>query len=68
MDIETAERLTKLETQVDRLISLVEENHKDLHEVKDQLTKWKGIAGGIAIAVSAVWGVIITVYHLVVGK
>ena len=68
MDIETAERLTKLETQVDRLIELVEENHKDLHEVKDQLTKRKGIAGGIAIAVSALWGVVITVYHIVAGK
>jgi DNA-binding FrmR family transcriptional regulator len=55
MDLETAERLAKLETQVDRLIEMVEENHKDLHEVKDQLLKWKGIAGGIAIAVSAVW-------------
>ena len=55
MDIETAERLAKLETQVDKLIELVEENHKDLHEVKDQLTKWKGIAGGIAIAVSCPW-------------
>lgn len=55
MDIETAERLARLETQVDKLIGMVEENHKDLHEVKDQLTKWKGIAGGIAIAVSCMW-------------
>ena len=55
MDIETAERLSRLETQVDKLIEMVEENHKDLHEVKDQLTKWKGIAGGIAIAVSCMW-------------
>jgi DNA-binding FrmR family transcriptional regulator len=55
MDLETAERLAKLETQVDRLIEMVEENHKDLHEVRDQLVKWKGIAGGIAIAVSAAW-------------
>ena len=55
MDIETAERLAKLEIQVDKLIELVEENHKDLHEVKDQLTKWKGIAGGIAIAISCLW-------------
>ena len=55
MDIETAERLSRLETQVDKLIELVEENHRDLHEVKDQLTKWKGIAGGIAIAVSCMW-------------
>lgn len=55
MDIETAERLSKLETQMDQLLELVEENHKDIHEVKDQLTKWKGIAGGIAITVSCLW-------------
>ena len=61
MDIETAERLAKLETQVDKLIELVEENHKDLHEVKDQLTKWKGIAGGIAIAISCLWAVVIAI-------
>ena len=52
MDIETAERLAKLETQMDQILALVEENHKDIHDVKDQLTKWKGIAGGIAISVS----------------
>jgi hypothetical protein len=55
MDIETAERLAKLETQMDQILALVEENHKDIHEVKDQLTKWKGIAGGIAISVSCLW-------------
>ena len=55
MDIETAERLAKLETQMDQILALVEENHKDIHEVKDQLTKWKGIAGGIAISVSCIW-------------
>ena len=65
MDIETAERLAKLETQVDKLIEMVEENHKDLHEVKDQLTKWKGIAGGIAIAVSCLWAGIMGVVQWV---
>ena len=64
MDIETAERLAKLETQMDQLISMVEENHKDLHEVKDQLTKWKGIAGGIAIAVSCLWAGILFVIEM----
>jgi hypothetical protein len=59
MDIETAERLAKLETQMDQMLALVEENHKDLHEVKDQLMKWKGIAGGIAIAVSCLWAAIV---------
>ena len=55
MDIETAERLAKLETQMDQILALVEENHKDIHDVKDQLTKWKGIAGGNAISVSCLW-------------
>ena len=55
MDIETAQRLAKLETQMDQILALVEENHKDIHDVKDQLTKWKGIAGGIAISVSCLW-------------
>jgi hypothetical protein len=64
MDIETAERLSKLETQMDQLIGLVEENHKDLHEVKDQLTKWKGIAGGIAIAVSVLWAGILFIIEM----
>jgi len=67
MDLETAERLAKLETQVDRLIEMVEENHKDLHEVKDQLTKWKGIAGGIAIAVSCVWAAGIAIVEWMKG-
>jgi len=67
MDIETAERLAKLETQMDQLLTLVEENHKDIHEVKDQLTKWKGIAGGIAIAVSCLWAAIIAVVEWVKG-
>ena len=65
MDIETAERLAKLETQMDQLIGLVEENHKDLHEVKDQLTKWKGIAGGIAIAVSVLWAGILFIIEMI---
>jgi len=64
MDIETAERLAKLETQMDQLIGLVEENHKDLHEVKDQLTKWKGIAGGIAIAVSVLWAGVLFIVEM----
>lgn len=64
MDIETAERLAKLETQMDQLIGMVEENHKDLHEVKDQLTKWKGIAGGIAIAVSVLWAGVLFIVEM----
>lgn len=55
MDIETAERVARLEAKVEQILLLVEDNHKDIHEVKDQLTKWKGIAGGIAITISCLW-------------
>jgi len=49
------ERLAKLEQQQEELMRIVRENHEDLKEVKESLTKWKGIAGGIAIAVSVLW-------------
>jgi hypothetical protein len=28
---------------------------EDMHQVRDSLTKWKGIGGGIVIAVSLIW-------------
>jgi hypothetical protein len=49
------ERLAKLEQQQEELMRIVRENHEDLKEVKESLTKWKGIAGGIAITVSVLW-------------
>jgi len=49
------ERLAKLEQQQEELMRIVRENHEDLKEVKESLTKWKGIAGGIAISVSCLW-------------
>ena len=64
MDVETAERLAKLETQMEQLLQMVEENHNDLHEVKDQLTKWKGIGGGIAIAISMLWAAVIFIIEI----
>jgi hypothetical protein len=53
------ERLAKLEQQQEELMRIVRENHEDLKEVKESLTKWKGIAGGIAIAVSCMWAAVI---------
>lgn len=53
------ERLAKLEQQQEELMRMVRENHEDLKEVKESLTKWKGIAGGIAIAVSCMWAAVI---------
>ena len=49
------ERLAKLEQQQEELMRIVRENHNDLKEVKESLTKWKGIAGGIAITISCAW-------------
>jgi len=49
------ERLAKLEQQQEELMRIVRENHQDLKEVKESLTKWKGIAGGIAITISCMW-------------
>ena len=49
------ERLAKLEMQQEQLLQMVRENHEDLKEVKESLTKWKGIAGGIAITISCMW-------------
>jgi len=58
------ERLAKLEQQQEELMRIVRENHEDLKEVKESLTKWKGIAGGIAIAVSCLWAGVVFVIEL----
>lgn len=46
------ERLAIVETKVDSL----EDNHKELlklmHEIKDEMTRYKGFLGGIAFLVS----------------
>ena len=58
------ERLAKLEQQQEMLLEMVRENHQDLKEVKESLTRWKGIAGGIAIAVSCLWAGVLFVVEL----
>jgi len=42
--------------------------HSDLHELKESLTKWKGISAGIAITVSLIWTVVLGVYGFFIGK
>ena len=59
------ERLAKLEQQQEELMRIVRENHEDLKEVKESLTKWKGIAGGIAIAVSVLWAGVLFIAELI---
>ena len=58
------ERLARLEQQQEELMRIVRENHEDLKEVKESLTRWKGIAGGIAIAVSCLWAGVLFVVEL----
>ena len=58
------ERLAKLEQQQEMLLEMVRENHQDLKEVKESLTRWKGIAGGIAIAVSCLWAGVLFIVEL----
>ena len=58
------ERLARLEQQQEELMRIVRENHDDLKEVKESLTRWKGIAGGIAIAVSCLWAGVLFIVEL----
>jgi hypothetical protein len=39
-----------------------------LHELKESLTKWKGISAGIAITVSLIWTAILGIYGIFAGK
>ena len=73
--MEDLERVAKLEAQHQELMRLLQETrqdmkdmHSDLHELKESLTKWKGISAGIAITVSLIWTAFIGIYALLTGK
>lgn len=73
--MEELERITRLETQHAEMMRLLQETrqdmkemHEDIHELKESLTKWKGISAGIAITVSMVWTAFIGLYALLTGK
>jgi hypothetical protein len=55
------ERLAVIETKVEDL----EQNHKELlklmHEVKDEMTRYKGFLGGVAFIASGV-GIFLTLF------
>ena len=70
--MEDLERVAKLEAQHQELMRLLQETrqdmkdmHSDLHELKESLTKWKGISAGIAITVSLIWTAFIGIYALI---
>lgn len=61
MTTEHFERIIVIETKVEDL----EENHKELlklmHEIKDEMTRYKGFLGGIAFLASSV-GIFLTLF------
>jgi hypothetical protein len=61
MSVEHFERIVIIETKVEDL----EDNHKELlklmHEIKDEMTRYKGFLGGIAFLASGV-GIFLTVF------
>lgn len=58
---EQLERLAVIETKVEDL----EQNHKELlklmHEVKDEMTRYKGFLGGVAFIASGI-GIFLTLF------
>ena len=73
--MEDLERVAKLEAQHQELMRLLQETrqdmkdmHSDLHELKESLTKWKGISAGIAITVSLIWTAMLSIYGIFAGK
>jgi thiamine biosynthesis lipoprotein ApbE len=73
--MEELERITRLEAQHAEMMRLLQETrqdmkemHSDMHELKESLTRWKGISGGIAITVSLIWTVLLGIYGLFAGK
>jgi prefoldin subunit 5 len=73
--MEDLERVAKLEAQHQELMRLLQETrqdmkdiHSDVHELKESLTRWKGISAGIAITVSLIWTAVLGVYGFFMGK
>ena len=73
--MEDLERVAKLEAQHQELMRLLQETredmkdiHSDVHELKESLTKWKGISAGIAITVSLIWTAVLGIYGIFAGK
>lgn len=73
--MEDIERIAKLEAQHQLMMQLLQETRddiksmrEDVHQVRDSLTKWKGIGGGIVIAVSIIWSAGLTIWNFVSAK
>jgi len=65
------ERIARLEAQHQEMMRVMVETRdeiksmrEEMHEVRTSLTKWKGIGGGIVIAVSLIWTVGLAIWGL----
>lgn len=65
------ERIARLEAQQQEMMRLLVETRDDIksmreemHQVKNSLTRWKGIGGGIVIAVSLIWSAGIAIWSM----
>jgi len=65
------ERIARLEAQHQEMMRLLVETRDDIksmreemHQVKNSLTRWKGIGGGIVIAVSLIWSAGIAIWSM----
>jgi len=72
--MEDIERIARLEAQHQELMRVLQQTREDMkeirddiHEVKAAVTKWKGVAAGIAISVTCFWAVIAAIWGFITG-
>ena len=72
--MEGVERIARLEAQHQEVMRLLQETREDMkclrddmHEVRNALTRWKGIAAGVALSVTCVWAIVAAIWGLVTG-
>lgn len=73
--MDTEHRVTVLEQQILSQQRMMEEQAKltttmadDVKMIRHELTKWKGMAAGVFLTVSAIWGVVLAIWQFVKGK
>jgi hypothetical protein len=72
--MEDVERIARLEAQHQEVMRVLQETREDMkslrddmHEVRNALTRWKGIAAGVALSVTCVWAIVAAIWGLVTG-
>ena len=72
--MEDVERIARLEAQHQEVMRLLQETREDIkgvrddmHEVRNALTRWKGIAAGEALSVTCLWAMVAAIWGFVTG-